>query len=117
MSLEKALEANTVAVLRLVALMEGKAEHAPSIPQIEEVAKPVKKAAPAPAPEPVEKDLTTSDAPLEWADIHMAFLKFMETKGRDAAKAMLVAHGVPGKLSPEALPEAKRAGFYHALQA
>ena len=117
MSLEKALEANTTAVLRLVALMEGKAEHAPSIPQIEEVAKPVKKAAPAPAPAPapVEKDLTTSDAPLEWADIHMAFLKFMETKGRDAAKAMLVAHGVPGKLSPEALPEAKRAGFSHSL--
>ena len=124
MSLEDELKRNTEALEKLTAAImsagSGKSTEMPKI-EVAEVKLPGKTYAEAAALPPeeaaVSAEIREQIESVTWDTIVTALTQHVQTKGRASAVAVMVAHGIQGKLTKEQLGEDDYAKFYAALTA
>ena len=121
MSLEDEIRRNTEAMEKLTAAIlcagSGKSTEMPKI-EVAEVKLPGKTYAEAAALPPEEAAVSAEiREQIEWDTIVTALTQHVQTKGRASAVAVMVAHGIQGKLTREQLGEDDYAKFYAALTA
>ena len=124
MSLEDEIRRNTEAMEKLTAAIlcagSGKSTEMPEI-EVAEVKLPGKTYAEAAALPPeeaaVSAEIREQIEAVTWDKIVTALTQHVQTKGRASAVAVMVAHGIQGKLTREQLGEDDYAKFYAALTA